>query len=370
MPPLGRQGGGCAGGVDRLLLLSDRGGGLERHPQGDRLPIADAALDAARVVGGGAQAAILAGQEGIVVFAAQQQRATEPRADLEALGGRQRHHRLGQVGLELVEHRHPEPHRWPPHQAFDHATAGIAFPANRLNPLNHPLGHSAIGTAHDVGFHRLQAHRGRINGGLDRVDAPHPGDHLGAGHVGEQLLGDRAGRHAPDRFTGGGPATAAAGLDAVFRLIGGIGVGGTKGHLHLAVILGPLVLVAHHHCDRRAKGEAVEQATEDLDAIVLLAGGGDLALSGLAAVELGLDGLLIQGQSGRAAIHDHPHPAAVGFAEGADAEKLAEAAAHGKRLRGWSLQASSRDQPIDRLLEGLGKPPVATAPQAAIGGVS
>ena len=173
------------------------------------------------------------------------------------------------------------------------------------------------------------------------MDAPHPGDHLGAGHVGEQLLGDGAGRHPADRFTGGGPATAAAGLDAVFRLIGGIGMGGTKSHLHLAVILGPLVLVAHHHGDRRAKGEAIEQAAENLDAIILLAGGGDPALARFAAVELGLDGLLIQWQPGRAAVHDHTHPTAVGFAERADAEKLAEAAAHGKRLRGWSLQAGS-----------------------------
>ena len=202
MPPFRFQGGGLAAIVDRLLLLADRGGGLEGHPQGDRLAVADASLDAAGVVGGGAQAALLTGQKGIVVLASEQQRASEPRADLEALGGRQRHHRLCQVGLQLVEHRHAEPHRWPPHHAFDHATAGIAIPADRLDPLDHPLRRGAIGTAHDVGLHRLQAHAGRIDAGLDRVNTPHPGDHLGAGHVGEQLLGDRAGGDATDRLAG------------------------------------------------------------------------------------------------------------------------------------------------------------------------
>ena len=164
--------------------------------------------------------------------------------------------------------------------------------------------------------------------GLDAVDAPHPGDHLGAVGARQQLLGHGTGRHPADRFPRRGAPAAAAGLDPVLGLVGGIGMGGPEGHLHLLVIAGPLVPVAHHHGDRCAKGHPIEQAAEDLDAVVFLAGRGDAALAGTPPVELGLDRLQIERQTGRAAVDDHPHATTVGFAEGADAEKLPEAAAH------------------------------------------
>ena len=49
--------------------------------------------------------------ERVVVFAAGQQGAGEARADLEALGGGQAQHGLGEVGLELVEDRFAEARR-------------------------------------------------------------------------------------------------------------------------------------------------------------------------------------------------------------------------------------------------------------------
>mgnify|MGYP006208037603 CR=1 FL=1 len=56
--------------VDGLLLLADRGGGFESHANHNRLTVADAALNAAGIVGGCAQSTIVAGEEGIVVLAA------------------------------------------------------------------------------------------------------------------------------------------------------------------------------------------------------------------------------------------------------------------------------------------------------------
>ena len=105
-------------------------------------------------------------------------------------------------------------------------------------------------------------------------------------------------------------------------------MGGTEGHFHLPVVLRALIFVAHHHRDRCAEGHAIEQATENFDLVILLAGGGDLALAWLAAVEFGLDRFKIQLQPGRAAVDDYANPAAMGFAEGADPKEISEAAAH------------------------------------------
>ena len=275
------------------------------------------------------QGAIARGQEGVVVLAAFLQRALKAGADLKALGGRQRHHRLGQIGFQLVEYRHAEPHGGLTHHALDHAAAGIAIAADRLNPLDHLLRHRGIRAAHDVGLHIVELHRARIDRGFQGVNALHPGDHFGAMGLGQQLFGNRTGGNTADRFPGGGAATATARLDAVFGLIGRVSVGGSEGHLHLLVVLGALILVAHHHGDWGAEGHAVEQPAEDLNAVVFFARGGDLALAGFAPVQFRLNRLEIELKPWRAAIHDHTHPTAMGFTEGADAEEIAEAAAHG-----------------------------------------
>ena len=146
-----------------------------------------------------------------------------------------------------------------------------------------------VGAAHDVCFHSRQSHLFWVDRSLKVVDALHPGDHFGAVGLGQELFGDSPGSYSADGFAGRSPAAAAAGLYAVLRLVGGIGVGGTEGHFHFPVVLRSLILVAHHHRDRCAEGHAIEQATENFDLVILLAGGGDLALAWLAAVEFGLD---------------------------------------------------------------------------------
>ena len=148
--------------------------------------------------------------------------------------------------------------------------------------------------------------------------------------LGQQLFGNSAGCHAADGFAGRGAATSATGLNAVLGLVGRIGMGRPKGDLHLLVVAGALVLVAHHHGNRGAQGDAIEQATEDLDLVVFLARCRDPALPGFAPVQLMLNRRDIKRQPRRAAIDDHADTATVGFAEGADAKKLAEAAAHGR----------------------------------------
>ena len=88
--------------VGRLLGPGDGGRRLEGHPEDHRFPVADAALHPAAVVGGRAEGPA-ARDEGVVVLAAGHEGSGEAGSDLEALGGRQRHHRPGQLGFELVE---------------------------------------------------------------------------------------------------------------------------------------------------------------------------------------------------------------------------------------------------------------------------
>ena len=63
------EGGGLSAIVDCLLLFADRCGGLEGHPDHNRLAVADASLNSAGIVGGCAQPAFVAGQKGIIVLA-------------------------------------------------------------------------------------------------------------------------------------------------------------------------------------------------------------------------------------------------------------------------------------------------------------
>jgi len=105
-------------------------------------------------------------------------------------------------------------------------------------------------------------------------------------------------------------------MNAVCGLVDGIGVGWAEGHRHFLVILGALVLVAHQPGDRRSEGDVIEQAAEDLHPVVLLAGSDDLALAGLAAVEVGLNRVEVEEQTRRAAVHDHAHATATATAVG------------------------------------------------------
>ena len=107
-------------------------------------------------------------------------------------------------------------------------------------------------------------------------------------------------------------------------------MGGPESHGHVLVVAGSLVLVAHQHGDRGAQGcRSIQQAAEHLDPIRFLARGGDVTLTGPAPIQFLLDLLQIQIQPGGTPLHDHADATTMGFAECADPEEVAEAAAHG-----------------------------------------
>ena len=96
--------------VDGPARGQDRGGRLDREPDHHVLAGADPAQDAAGMVGEEARAVIAHADLVGVVLAAQRRRG-EAGADLHALDRVDRHHRLGEVGIELVVDRLAQPRR-------------------------------------------------------------------------------------------------------------------------------------------------------------------------------------------------------------------------------------------------------------------
>ena len=81
---------------------------------------------------------------------------------------------------------------------------------------------------------------------------------LRAGDLLQHLLGDGAGGDAPDGLPRGRPPAARDGAHAVLHVVRGVRVRGAVRHRDLAVILRPVILVAHEHRDGRAERHAVQ----------------------------------------------------------------------------------------------------------------
>lgn len=85
-------------------------------------------------------------------------------------------------------------------------------------------------------------------------------------------------------------------------------------HRLIPIILRPLILIQHHHRNRRAQRHPKLGARLDLHAVLLVAGRGEGGLPGAAARHLRLDVGFGEGKAGGAAVDDAAHGAAVGFA--------------------------------------------------------
>jgi hypothetical protein len=113
--------------------------------------------------------------------------------------------------------------------------------------------------------------------------------------------------------------------DAVFQLVGQIGMAGAEARRDVAVILGALVGVLDQQRDGRAGGLPLEHAGEDAHRVGFLPLRGEFGLARPAAVQPGLDVRLAQRQARRAAIHHAADRRPVAFAPGGDTEQMAEA---------------------------------------------
>src|SRR5436309_992920 len=155
--------------------------------------------------------------------------------------------------------------------------------------------------------------------------------HLDAIPLAQPFLGDRSRGDADHGLASGGPAAAAIVAQAVFLPVRVVGVTGAEGVGERAVVPAPLVFVSDDKTDRRARGPALENAREDLDAVGLLALRDVAGAAGLAPVELSLDVAFRELEPGRTAVHDAAVRGPVALAKRSHAIQQAEGVAgHGK----------------------------------------
>jgi hypothetical protein len=88
--------------------------------------------------------------------------------------------------------------------------------------------------------------------------------------VPQHLAGHRAGSHAHRRLARRGAAAAAIVADAVFQLIGEIGMSGSELRRDRRIVPRTLIDVVDLHGNRRSGGYTVEHAGQDADLVRLL----------------------------------------------------------------------------------------------------
>ena len=202
-----------------------------------------------------------------------------------------------------------------------------------LDVSNHLLGGRGVGAAEDVRLDLLRRHLVHVHRAAEVLHGFHAGEDFHAPAFAKEFAGDGPGGDAADGLAGAGASAAGPSADAILGLVSVVGVRGAELLGHLRVGLGALVRVLDHQGNGRAESLALEGAGEDLDGVGFLARRGDAGLAGAAAVEVGLDVRLSEGEARRAAVHDDAHARAVRLAPSGDAEELAEGVAHSWRMR-------------------------------------
>lgn len=96
-------------------------------------------------------------------------------------------------------------------------------------------------------------------------------------------------------------------------------------HRAATIVLGPLILIPHHHGNRRAKRQPEFRTRLDLNAVLLVAGRRQRRLPWSSARHLWLDVGFGEREAGRHAVDDASDATAVRFAVGRDPEIGAEA---------------------------------------------
>jgi len=145
-------------------------------------------------------------------------------------------------------------------------------------------------------------------------------DHGGAQHQ----AGDGAGGDPAGGFAGGTAAAAARVAEAVFQVVGEVGVARAVGFGDGAIVLAALVGIFDLQGDWCAGGVALVGAGQDPHLVGFLALGGKFGLARAAAVQERLDVQLAKGDARRAAIHDAANGRPMAFAPGRDAKQMAE----------------------------------------------
>jgi len=297
--------------------LQDCRHGLEPDPEYDVLAVADAALDPAASVGGGADS-VAPVHERVVVLGTAHQRAAQPGAEFKRLGGREGPHGLSEVGVQAVEHRFAPARRHAAGDEHDGASDRVALCLDLSDALLHALGGFRMWAPNRVGVDLLAA----VEGGRERHgDVLHALD-VGAdfdAEGGEDLACDCPGHHARDRFPGRSPAAAADVAEPVLRFVREVRVGGTERVLEVVVVGRSGGRVGDGESEGRARRHQPVRPFDcpgkPLHLVGFAARGGQGGLAGPAARKLRLHGAQIQRQPRRTAVHDAAQRRAVRLAK-------------------------------------------------------
>ena len=279
----------------------------------------------------------------------------EALADLDALHRVDRHQRRGDLGIELAVDRRAQAGRDAFGHHLDHR-AGRGTGLAHLGQVALPTASRSAGSGQKNGLSSTasQSQRARsMRCGPICTSAPRMRTAV-AQHLARHAAGGDAHRGLARR----GPAAAAIVADAVFQLVGQVGVAWPELRGDRRVVARALVDVVDLHGDRRAGGQALEHAGQDADLVRLLALRGEARLAGAAAVEPGLDVGLGQRDARRAAVDHAADRRPVAFAPGGDAEQMAEAVMRHRRMvsRIAPPPAPSRK---GRGSDGIAPPPLA-----------
>src|SRR2546422_5712361 len=308
--------------VDRAARKADARGRLRRDAHQDVLAGRDAAQRSARVV----REKTLRRQLVAVLGAFLLDRG-EAGTDLHAFDGVDAHHRRSDVGVEPAVDRLAPADRNAARDDVHPRAAGIARSAQFVHELLESRHDGRIRREKRIFVDRIpRLERDRVRAELREMPA-----HLDAIPLAQPFLGDRSRGDADHGLASGGPAAAAIVAQAVFLPVRVVGVTGAEGVGERAVVPAPLVFVSDDKTDRRARGPALENAREDLDAVGLLALRDVAGAAGLAPVELSLDVAFRELEPGRTAVHDAAIRGPVALAKRSHAIQQAEGVAgHGK----------------------------------------
>src|SRR5215472_7328447 len=325
VPPLGADIGLGTIPVNRAARSEYRGCRLDCEPADDRLAGRDAAQNAARMVGKKHRSTIVAHADLVGVLLAAQRRRRKASADLDPFDGIDAHESRGEIAVELAVNRRAETNR---HAFRDDLDDGAH-------------GGTALADVVEIFFEEFRLLRIRTEEriALDLIPAPARALDLVLAHL-DQRATDRHARHdfARDRAGGnthGGlsrrlAAAAAIITNAVFGVVGVIGVPGPVLVLDVGIIFGTRVDVVDHERNRRPgrhllAGRLIdEHAGENFHLVRLAPLGGEARLARPPLVEIGLDVGLGQRDAGWTTVDHATDRGPVAFAEGRDPEKMAE----------------------------------------------
>ena len=317
---------GVAVAVHGGARLKDRRHGLEPDPKHDVFAVADAALDAAASVGGGAES-VAAMDERVVVLGTAHQRAAQSRAQFQGLRRGEGPHGLGEVGVQAIKHRFAPARRHVTGHEHDGAPDRVAGLFHVRNPVRHARSRLGMRAPHWVGVDLVAAVKRRRQGHADVLNAFDVGADLDA-KGGKDLTGDRTGHHARDRFPCRSPTATSDVAEPVFGLVREVRVGGAEGVFQVVVVRRACGRVGDGEPEGSACGDrsafVLDRAGQPLHCIGFLAGRGQGRLARTAARQLVLHCVQIQRKARWTSVHDAAHGVTMRLTKRRQSEKGAK----------------------------------------------